>query len=264
MPKICLKRHWNGCCTVSWINSVFFVVFLSSCTYRIAGDNRPVILGHGGMGIKSVLPLDSYESLLKAAVKFDGTEGDVQLTQNGVLVFWHDKFFKDTLLSNFNFTKPVYYRYFFAKYRLATVEALLEKIPENKVVSLDVKLYGCDRACKLLMVKKIGDFASRFSRKYDILVETHDRFLIEKLNDIRGIKVFYYAGSVDDAMSMCKGGMVDGISMKNSLVSAEAVSKLKHSGCQVMLWNIKNRRQLKSALDKKPDFLQTDFIRVKF
>src|SRR5215207_7222003 len=54
--------------------------------------NRIAIFGHGGMGDKALLPMDSKSSLLECLNKgADGTEMDVRMTADGVLVLFHDE-----------------------------------------------------------------------------------------------------------------------------------------------------------------------------
>ena len=211
------------------------------------------------MGIKSILPLDSYESLLKAAIKFDGIEGDVQLLQSGDLVFWHNKFFKDSLISQLQSEENSYF-YFYKKYRISKVVDVLEKIPEGKVVSFDIKLYGCDTVCKLRMVEEIKKIVTLYSDRFVFFIETNDEFLIEELS---GLKVFYYSVSAKDALSACESKNIFGISINNSRIDSLSIIKIKNKGCKIMLWGIKNRKQLKNALNKNPDYIQTDFIKIK-
>ncbi|MFT7452721.1 MAG: glycerophosphoryl diester phosphodiesterase, partial [Patescibacteria group bacterium] len=55
-------------------------------------NNQIDILGHAGMGISSRYPINSFESVSKSlAIGADGTELDVQLTADGILVVFHDQ-----------------------------------------------------------------------------------------------------------------------------------------------------------------------------
>jgi hypothetical protein len=146
---------------------------------------------------------------------------------------------------------------------LAVLENVLDGIPAGKTVSFDVKLYDCDEECKKMFVNKLVHIVNKFGYKLELLLETHDRFLIDLLKDLKVLKVFYYAGSAVDAMKMCSSGKIYGISIKHNLISLDEVKILQKKGCKVMLWGIKNKKQLKSVLLKHPDYIQTDFTRIK-
>jgi glycerophosphoryl diester phosphodiesterase len=75
----------------------FVALLLPSCqkeTFTIVNlnNNRITTLGHGGMGVGSAYPSDTYESVLNClATGADGTEINVQLTKDNVLVAFHDE-----------------------------------------------------------------------------------------------------------------------------------------------------------------------------
>ena len=254
----------NGCCITNWIiNVIVFQLLLSSCSYKLLQDDRPVVLGHGGMGIKSLLLFDSEESLLKASNRFDGTEGDIQITADGKLVFWHDVYYRGEYLHKLNYDNLSLRHLLFKTNKLALVENVLDDIPAGKTVSFDVKLYGCDEGCKRMLVNKLVPVVNKYGYKLELLLETHDKFLIELLQNLKGLKVFYYAGNSVDAINMCSSGKIYGISIKHNLISLDEVKALQKKGCKIMLWGIKNKKQLKSVLLKHPDYIQTDFTGIK-
>ena len=53
--------------------------------------NEISAFGHGGMGTRSTYPINTYESLMKC-LNFgsDGTELDIQMTKDSVLIAFHD------------------------------------------------------------------------------------------------------------------------------------------------------------------------------
>ena len=53
-------------------------------------ENKIYAFGHGGMGIKSLYPIDSFQSLTKSLeTGADGTEMDLQLSADSVLFLYH-------------------------------------------------------------------------------------------------------------------------------------------------------------------------------
>ena len=58
--------------------------------------NRITALGHAGMGIGNTYPMNSYESIFKCLnLGMDGTEFDVQMTKDSVLVAYHSQDLSD-------------------------------------------------------------------------------------------------------------------------------------------------------------------------
>ena len=72
--------------------ALFGAIAIHSFIYRpVSIPKHPIILGHGGMGIRSIQPLNSEASLLEAiSYPIDGTELDVRMTADCVLVALHD------------------------------------------------------------------------------------------------------------------------------------------------------------------------------
>ena len=80
-------------------NILFLLVFvplLFSCGKKDfdinnLNNNKIAVIGHGGMGISHSYPMNSQESILKCLnLGADGTEIDVQMTKDGVLIAFHD------------------------------------------------------------------------------------------------------------------------------------------------------------------------------
>ena len=64
-------------------------------------DSKVMILGHSGMGVNYKMPRNTYESISPViGIGADGTEVDIQLTKDSVLVLFHDR----SLKANTNFT----------------------------------------------------------------------------------------------------------------------------------------------------------------
>ena len=78
-------------------NILFLLLLAISCNkkeYTIDNLNNGKItkMGHAGMGITSLYPINSFESIQSClSIGSDGTELDVQMTKDSVLVAFHDK-----------------------------------------------------------------------------------------------------------------------------------------------------------------------------
>ena len=100
-------------------------------------NNRISALGHGGMGIGYTYPMNSFESILNCLnLGADGTEIDVQMTKDSVLVAFHDKSLEhSTNVSGQIFSKKwneisdaVYKDPPYTNYRLITLDELFSNI----------------------------------------------------------------------------------------------------------------------------------------
>lgn len=75
----------------------FLVFALFSCKkqeYQVSNmnNNRISVLGHAGMGLGDLYPMNSFESLHKClSLGTDGVEFDLQMSRDSVLVLFHDR-----------------------------------------------------------------------------------------------------------------------------------------------------------------------------
>src|SRR5690554_2434563 len=71
---------------------IFIVIMSTSCSKEIIYPSHIKAFGHGGLGISSSFPMNSIESLIASlTLGASGTEIDVQMTKDGVLVAFHDE-----------------------------------------------------------------------------------------------------------------------------------------------------------------------------
>lgn len=246
--------------------SSLLVFILAGCSYRLVVPENAKVLGHGGMGIKSLLPLDSYPSLLKAYNFLDGTEGDVQMTKDCVLVYWHD----GSLPGKLGFVSSVIYdslpfnRYVFKKYDIISVDSFLSSIDSGKIVSLDIKPYGLNEKQKIIFASKLKQVADKYGKTHLIFFETQDKLILNELSQVHNNYIlFYYANGVQDAINECNSSKVDGISMHFKYADTSSVKKIKKLGCKVMLWGMHNVSDLKKAFGYGADYYQTDKVKFK-
>jgi glycerophosphoryl diester phosphodiesterase len=246
--------------------SSLIILLLVGCSPKLIVPENAKVLGHGGMGIKSLLPEDSYPSLIKAYTLLDGTEGDIQLTKDSILVFWHNRELpqKKGLVSHTVFDSLPSFHYFFKKYRIVTLDSLLSSISKGKIISLDIKTHGLDNYGKHILANQLRQIASKYAGKITLFIETPDNLLINDLaSSPKEYSLFYYAGSGESALKKCNEGKIDGISMHFKLVDAATVKKIQSKGCKVMLWGIHNKHDFKKAFSLNADYYQTDKIRFR-
>jgi len=116
-------------------------------------NNQITILGHGGMGIENIYPLNSFEGIQNClALGADGAELDIQMTKDSVLVVFHDERLEhSTTISGQIFNKAwgeirdgKYLYPPYAGYKIITLDQLFSRLanPEKHTFFLDCKEYS--------------------------------------------------------------------------------------------------------------------------
>jgi len=121
---------------------------------RNLNNNTISIFGHGGMGIAFKYPINSYESFEPCLrIGADGTEIDVQMTKDSLLILFHDQKLKDgTLCSgivsekNWSEIKECLHACPYSNsVNMIPVSYLFDRIALNKAtITFDCKLYEAE------------------------------------------------------------------------------------------------------------------------
>lgn len=120
-----------------------FLLFFCSCKkekfdIENLNGNKILALGHGGMGLGDTYPMDSAESILHCLnLGMDGTEFDVQMTADSVLVAYHDSELsqstnlKGTINSlNWSEVKNAHYKEtLYLNYTIISLDQLFSNLP---------------------------------------------------------------------------------------------------------------------------------------
>jgi glycerophosphoryl diester phosphodiesterase len=245
---------------------LFWVAFWLYTSWIPAGtevrnleNGRIITLGHGGMGTRSWHTLNTSSSFRKAMkTGARGTELDVQLTADGMLIAFHDAFAGESQCPK------VVSQHTMAELRgclrelLTAEEVLALGWPDGSVFSLDVKLHGAD-----------GQHMRHIAEHIDTLKQQHPQFriLVEStsveflsLSKSMGVNdgLYLYADGVTAAMNTCSELGLEGISIRNNLISAEQIAAFHSNGLRVMLWGVGTRWDNREAVLKGPDIIQSD------
>ncbi len=229
-------------------------------------------MGHGGMGIHSTYPLDSPAGVLSClSSDADGSEIDVQLTSDSVLVAYHS----GDLSEGTNMSGPVW-RHTWAEiqqgrftgvpytdHHIMSLDAFFGQVDvHDRAISLDIKLHpsGTPDAAYY------GTFINAIIR----LVDSHsfsDRFYIESqspqflsmLKERRSdLKLFYYPPTFEDGLSTAQTLGVFGISIDMNKISADQMASAHAQGFWVALWNAESNSDNEEAIRLAPEIIQTD------
>lgn len=233
---------------------------------------RIVALGHGGMGILSTYPLDSPASLLMCLNSDgDGTELDVQLTRDSVLVAYHSPDLSEGTtmsgrvwdhtwaeLQEARFTGVPY-----TDHHLLSLEHFFAQVDvRGRAVSLDIKLnasgtpdaiyYGV-YVNTLLHLLDRGLFGDR------LYIESQSPEFLAMLQARRpGLKLFIYPPDFGTGIATARSLGLFGISIDMNKVSAEQVSIAHAEGYWIAVWNAISKADNEHAIRLNPEIIQTD------
>lgn len=253
-----------------------FVFMLFACkkdSFDIVNlnNNQITILGHAGMGIDKNYPMNSIESILKClTLGVDGTEMDVQMTKDGVLVAYHDEFLEtNTNLSGRIFEKTwdeinggIFKYPPFTNYRVVRLIDIFNSIPNQASLtfSLDCKNYNPDTSnvyhqqfnAALLQVIDQFDLATRAN------IEFRRIDMILALQKERPELMLYVYSHFSRAMDVALQYQLKGIIMPLDGISNDEVALAHQSGIMVAVFNTHSNAKNIEAIRKNVDIIQTD------
>jgi glycerophosphoryl diester phosphodiesterase len=259
---------------------IFFGLILTySCskydqnTINLNG-NRIDVLGHAGSGISSIYPINSYESIKNVLTKgADGSEVDLQITKDNVLVLYHDENLNESTnlsgrVSDLNWDEIKDGKYItgnYSNYRICSLEDLMNQLDKDKNITFDIKLFAGSHetfeAYTERFSQEVLNFESSNTDK-KIIIETQDLPFAQLLKEANPIlPVFYYPQDFSIGLQIALDNDLDGITIANDNISSEEVEIAHQNDIWVTIWGIKNKKEIRSAISKNPDHIQTDNIK---
>lgn len=237
-------------------------------------DSKLYILGHGGIGVGKNYPMNTFESIQKCfSLGADGTEIDVQLTKDSVLIAFRGKDLSDyTQLTgavndyNWSEIKGVQYTSLpYLGYEVLALEDLFERLN-------NVNQYKYTFDCKLYTNQDGNTFQKQFANALERLIEKYkleEQVYIEsqqieflQLLKVKNLhyKLFIYPSSFKDGLATALEQGLYGITISTDLITKEQVELAHSYAIYVAVWNTHSRKRNKEAIAKHPDFIQTDLV----
>jgi glycerophosphoryl diester phosphodiesterase len=233
-------------------------------------NNKIEKFGHGGMGIGNTYPMNSLESILACLNhKMDGTEFDLQMTKDSVLVLYHDEF----LDSKTNFTGKInsytwqeISNVFYSitphlKYKLIRLEDLFEAVdPKKYKFSCDIKIYPEKYSLNYLksFSNQIKKVTNSYNLSENIYVESQDTMFLNLLGS--DFKRFFYPNNFEYGFEVCQKFNYVGITISNDKITENQVSLAHQNGFQIITWNTHSRKKNIEAIEKNVDVIETDKV----
>jgi glycerophosphoryl diester phosphodiesterase len=259
------------------ISAILLFVFISivfSCqkeedyTIQNLNHNTIMILGHAGMGEFYKYPNDSWEAIEPVlGIGADGTEMDVQITKDSVLILFHDETLDGRTKCN-NYLTPYRYNWteiehclynnVFFDIPIYTVDDVFNRIPNlaNFYFSFDMKLdpeYRDSIFYRKQFLRAIKKVCEKYNISKNVFIEGDLDLQIKATQLGMETKGVLIGGNVDEAVKYGIFGI--GYTVDNSKSEIEYAHQ---KGVYVMMWGARTDAGNKKAIELNTDFLQTD------
>ena len=233
----------------------------------IRSEKKPLILGHAGSGVRSVIPINSLASVQNAfRYPISGVELDIQMTADSCLVAFHDSLLSSTtsctgrvseytLRELSNCLQTTWLR----EAPIATLAAIIESSERGKVFSLDLKQsFGENLTLQKAYVRQLAALLETYPEN-DFIFECDDLQILTAIraeND--AAQLFLLSDDVDRAIEIARTHRLSGISIHHTELCKTDMGQLKAHHLKVMLWGGGSLLSNRAMLLHEPDYIQTD------
>ncbi len=264
---------------------IFSVALITSCKkdealWQVENLNGDQIsaFGHGGMGIAFKYPIDTYESFEPCLrIGADGTEMDVQVSSDSVLVLYHHQKLQDGtscdgIVSEKSWSqmdKCLHACPYSTSVNLIPASYLFDKINNKKdlVFTFDCKLYHAyiNSTEHSKFLNTYANTLIKHITNYDILansfIESSDTTFLRILKTKNSqLKLFYYTGNYSEGLNVSKKIDLYGLTIDHNFISKEEIANAHKNNLRITLFNTQTEAENLKAIQKNPDFMQSDKI----
>lgn len=232
-------------------------------------------MGHGGMGIGKSYPMNTRESILQClSFDMDGTEMDVQMTKDLVLVAFHD----EDLNTKTNFTGKINdYTWeelkearfdvspnlSFEILRLTDLFSMTET--DGKRFAFDLKLYPSDNnpTYEADYTNQLLDLISNYNLESRCIIESSNAAMLNAIRLLNPVpELYYYPGTTfETGMEVVLANSFNGITISHKELSKEKVKQAHNAGVKIATWNTHSKKENKLAVSYHPDIIETDEVK---
>lgn len=234
-------------------------------------EKQPIILGHGGMGVRSPYTLDSKRSIEAAfAYPIEGTEIDVRMTSDNILIAFHDEelpihsgcpgfVWEKTYSEIYECSHGVFHK---AEPIDALDTLLSHSWKEGTFFSLDLKPNVNNDSLRLKQFRlQIQTIVQQFPQ-FRFMIESQNLKLLADLQEMQvNAKFFYYAQNGKSGIENVVLHNLDGISINAAHISKEQISEAQNANIKVMIWGTGSVFANREFLGMNADIIQTDAIK---
>ena len=256
---------------------IFFLVITVSCskdpaTFHLENLNNNEIgcFGHAGMGFYSVYPVNSwpgFESCLNRGA--DGTEMDIHMTKDSVLVITHSSNLQETTscsgaIKDLNWADMSECKVkskFFKDSKLLSLEEFIEKIPnpKNYTYTWDTKLSDFNAEYYGVFARAIVNTINKYDLNEQVFIENPFADFLQQIKlRKKDTHLFILADDFDEGLQQVKQHDFFGLSMHTNKVTTEQVKQAHNNNIHVTIYGVLTEKENYAAVEKCPDFMQTD------
>lgn len=256
--------------------AITVLVFLNACkktdeSFDIQNmDNKVVVLGHGGSGNLNLYPMNTYESILNCINNgADGSEWDIQMTKDSVLVAYHDE--KLEVQTNgegkiIDYTwddlqKIKYNAAPYVSYDIVSIDSLFAHVSNlnSLTFSFDNKLYF-ETTLYPVFIRAVIKVLEKYGMEQNVFIESNDPDFLTQFKQSKNYKFFLNPGDFENGLVMIDSLEIYGIIMDVTNISAAQIQEAHNHGKYVQVWGASNNRGNIDAIRKNPDAIQTDNV----
>lgn len=264
------------------IISSFILILISSCkkleyTIENLNNNKITVFGHGGMGVKSNYPINTFESIINCLNSgADGSEMDVQVTKDSVLVAYHPKYLEDNtnirgMINTLTWKEVKKARYKglpYLKYSILSLDELFRNInnPAQYHYTFDCKSYNAPTVDGFTFYTQFSNALIKIIEKYNlqnsVFIESREKDFLAMVKSKRGnYKLFTYPLNFEDGLAIAQELTLYGISTSTEDITKDQIALAHSKNFRVAIWNIDSKKKNREAILKNPDFIQTDELK---
>jgi glycerophosphoryl diester phosphodiesterase len=260
---------------------LFIILFSFTCkkeTFNIVNlnGNKIITQGHGGMGPSSTYPTDSYESLMEClSLGADGTEFDVQLTRDSVLVLYHDHDLSNNTtikgcINSLSWSEVRTARYnqtLYLNYSIISLDEFFSHVanPDRYTFTFDCKLYTENvntGAFYRSYIDAVIRLVHQYGLKNNVYIESQDpNFLALFKKKDPAFRLFIYPSSFEEGLEAAISAGLYGITISTRDITKEQIKMAHDLNLWITLWSIHTEDDNKEAIRKNPDCIQTDKLK---
>ena len=231
--------------------------------------------GHGGMGIFSTYPLDSPAGILSCLNSgADGSEMDVQMTSDSVLVAYHSADLSESTDMNGAIVDHTWAEVQLARFigvpytehHLMRLDDLFGNLsdPRTFICTFDIKIHDNSLPDEVYMDRvaaAIIRLLDRFGIADRVHLESQQTYMLAALQARRpGLKLFYYPPSFEEGLVTALQMGLYGLTMDHNKISAAQIIAAHEHNLWVALWNVQSKGENREAIEKNPEIIQSDRI----
>jgi len=236
-------------------------------------NNKITILGHGGYGVNSIdYPLNSIEAImLGIASHADGSEIDIQLTKDSVLVAYHDVNLDDATYGhgkvyeyNWDQINSLEYRSTpYSSYKLADLDMIFAKLSnQNLTFTLDIKLPEPNDTVTNhnTFQNAILKLLNKYNMVSSVTIESSSvGFLNGLKNKNPNLLLYFYYADFTEALHQAVLQNYTGITLRTDNISKEQIQQAHDANIKVAVFGA-NAQNHDETIRKNVDIIQTDNV----